>query len=118
MEDIDHDLARQLSGTGPILFHEFQAKFQRFFVLGLTGQRLGQLELRVEVLRIGGGRFLELSDVAVAVGLQFERGFDLCGLWLEEPAFLQFLDQCAGLVGPALAEQNSGQSDRGCHVAG
>ena len=72
MEDVDHDLARQLSGTGPILLHELQAKFQRFFVLGLTGQRLGQLQLGFEVLRLGGDRFLELSDVASSVGLQFE----------------------------------------------
>ena len=113
LKDRDHGLAGLLADSLAVALDKLEAERQGIGILAGGGQGLGELELQVRVVGIGGQCRACGLDAAGLPGLEAERqlGLDLLGLGLEKPAPLQPEDPSLCLLEPTLLQRDSRQPD-------
>ena len=91
-----------------------QRHLQGFFILGSGGQRLGQLQLQFQVVRIGGRSSAATFRTAglLAGDVQFELRFEPLRFGFEKAACFELIDERACFVDSILRKQHPGQPDR------
>ncbi len=115
VKNVDHDLAGRLGELLATPLDQPQCDGERFFVAGRGRQRLGQAQLQVQVVRVGGnGRATTFRTAGLlTLHAQVEQRLEPLRFRFEKTARLEPIDDLPGLVGSILRKQQPRQADGG-----